>query len=267
MLCRVRCNRAERWFKCHKFFTEELKRKSVELYFARDKDKAVADELGIGRSTLQKWERNYGNELNPVLTNETEEFRRLRRGNARLAEENATLKAGCVLRSGCATKAMRLAFIDEERNNFPSGRCAASLKSRDKAITLGKADPPVIMTCVMRSLPKRSSVSIDCAGACMGRFEFTRFSLAKENASRKSALRALWLNTDCVACPSEPSPSKRNRSLSAGMSMTLQDGTSQRASQMNLVRGYSLRQNVSRLAVSRRGLRCPLAHDCRLGYG
>ncbi len=66
--------------------------KAVELHLARGKDKAVADELGIGRSTLQKWEKRYRGELNPVLINEAEELRRLQKENARLAEEIAILK-------------------------------------------------------------------------------------------------------------------------------------------------------------------------------
>ncbi len=73
-------------------FTEEFRKKAVELYLARGKDKAVADELGIGRSTLQKWEKRYRGELNPVLISEAEELRRLQKENARLAEEIAILK-------------------------------------------------------------------------------------------------------------------------------------------------------------------------------
>lgn len=73
-------------------FSEEFKKKAVELYLARGRDLSVADDLGIGRSTLAKWERQYRDELNPVLINEAEELKRLQRENARLAEENAILK-------------------------------------------------------------------------------------------------------------------------------------------------------------------------------
>jgi transposase len=73
-------------------FTAEFKRRDVELYFARGKDSTVAAELGIGRSTLLKWVKEFHNELNPVLINEAEEIKRLQRENARLMEENAILK-------------------------------------------------------------------------------------------------------------------------------------------------------------------------------
>lgn len=75
-----------------KMFSDEFKRKAVELYLARGKDQLVAEELGIGKSTLSRWERKMRNELNPVLINEAEELKRLQKENARLAEENAILK-------------------------------------------------------------------------------------------------------------------------------------------------------------------------------
>lgn len=75
-----------------KRFTNEFKHKAVEVYLSRGKDVTVADELGVGRSTLKKWERAFRDELNPVLVNEAEELRRLRKDNARLQEEVEILK-------------------------------------------------------------------------------------------------------------------------------------------------------------------------------
>lgn len=73
-------------------FSEEFKRKAVEFYLARGNDSTLAGELGIGRSTLLKWVKERRDEPNPVLINEAEELKRLRKENARLAEENAILK-------------------------------------------------------------------------------------------------------------------------------------------------------------------------------
>lgn len=75
-----------------KRYSEEFKRKAVELYLSRGKDTDVATELGIARSSLFAWHKKYQDELNPVLVSDAEELRRLRKENARLAEENEILK-------------------------------------------------------------------------------------------------------------------------------------------------------------------------------
>lgn len=83
-------------------FTKKFRRKAVELYLARDKDKAAADGLGIGRSTLRRCERKCGYELNPALIDEAEELRQPQ--GKTLASQKRTLckMSGGVLRPGCA---------------------------------------------------------------------------------------------------------------------------------------------------------------------
>lgn len=73
-------------------FSDEFKRKAVELFLAKGNDYSVAEELSIGRSTLGKWVQQYRNELNPVLVKESEELKTLRKENKRLQEENLILK-------------------------------------------------------------------------------------------------------------------------------------------------------------------------------
>lgn len=73
-------------------FSNEFKRKAVEPCLRRGRDETVADELGVGRSTLCKWEKAFRDELNPVAISEAEELRQLRKDNARLREEVEILK-------------------------------------------------------------------------------------------------------------------------------------------------------------------------------
>ena len=73
-------------------YSKEFRRKAVELYLRRRKDKSVASELGVGYSTLCKWEKSFRDELNPVVISEAEELKQLRKDNARLREEVEILK-------------------------------------------------------------------------------------------------------------------------------------------------------------------------------
>ena len=83
-------------------FTEEFKREAVRLAVERDNISAVARELGIGESCLNRWKRQLqqeaqhpgpGNRPFPGKGNaRDEEVAKLQRENARLKEENEILK-------------------------------------------------------------------------------------------------------------------------------------------------------------------------------
>lgn len=73
-------------------YSDEFKRKAVELYLAYGNAQQVADELGVARSTLLKWTKEYKEEMNPVLISEAEELKRLRKENAQLKEDIEILK-------------------------------------------------------------------------------------------------------------------------------------------------------------------------------
>lgn len=83
-------------------FTEEFKREAVRLAIERGNVSAVARELGIHESVLNRWKSrlqqesehpSVGTRAFPGKGNaRDEELTRLQRENARLKEENAILK-------------------------------------------------------------------------------------------------------------------------------------------------------------------------------
>ena len=79
-------------------FTEEFKREAVRLASERGNVSAVARELGIHESVLNRWKSRLlqeadGTRPSPGKGNaRDEELTRLQRENARLKEENAILK-------------------------------------------------------------------------------------------------------------------------------------------------------------------------------
>jgi transposase len=83
-------------------FTEEFKREAVRLAIERDNVSAVARDLGINESVLNRWKRQVqqegqqsgsGSRPFPGTGNpRDEEMARLRRELARVKEENAILK-------------------------------------------------------------------------------------------------------------------------------------------------------------------------------
>jgi len=77
-------------------FPPEFKREAVELYRNSNRSlEQVANELGIGQSTLQRWHYKLGQEAKPeeqLTGSERNELRRLRRENGRLKEEREILK-------------------------------------------------------------------------------------------------------------------------------------------------------------------------------
>ncbi len=84
--------------------------------------KQVADDLGVGMSTLNKWITAYRDtdvvskeDLDPAEENE-----RLRREIRLLKEEREILKKATQLL--CGPKAMRFRFVEENRGSFPANR-------------------------------------------------------------------------------------------------------------------------------------------------
>ena len=83
-------------------FTEEFKREAVRLAIERGNVSAVARDLGISESVLNRWKRQLqqeaqqsgpGNRPFPGSGNaRDEELAKIQRENARLKEENAILK-------------------------------------------------------------------------------------------------------------------------------------------------------------------------------
>jgi transposase len=77
-------------------FPPEFKREAVELYRNSDKSlEKVAEELGIGQSTLQRWVYKLSHEVKQeeqLTGDERAELKRLRRENRRLRDERDVLK-------------------------------------------------------------------------------------------------------------------------------------------------------------------------------
>jgi transposase len=81
-------------------FTEEFKKEAVRLAIERGNVSAVARDLGIGESMLDRWKRSWlATQNTPNLkafpgrgNPRDEELARLQRENARLKEDNEILK-------------------------------------------------------------------------------------------------------------------------------------------------------------------------------
>ena len=83
-------------------FTEEFKREAVRLAIERGNVSAVARDLGINESVLNRWKRQLqqeaerpGSQSRPFPGNgnaRDEQMAKLQRENTRLKEENAILK-------------------------------------------------------------------------------------------------------------------------------------------------------------------------------
>jgi transposase len=82
-----------------KKFSEEYKKEAVEMVEVTGLQATqVAKDLGIGRSTLEKWIREYRDMKTPqsVSLNEREELKRLREENHKLKLERDLLKKAAV---------------------------------------------------------------------------------------------------------------------------------------------------------------------------
>ena len=78
-------------------YSDELRERAVRLYFESDRPIAqVARDLGIHREALRQWVRqadaDTGRRRDLLTSDEREELRRLRKGNAELRRANAILK-------------------------------------------------------------------------------------------------------------------------------------------------------------------------------
>ncbi len=80
----------------HRVYTEEFKREAVRLSYESGLTIIeVASDLGIGRSTLNTWRREFRDDDSPVATSEEsseKELSRLRRENQILRAERDLLK-------------------------------------------------------------------------------------------------------------------------------------------------------------------------------
>ena len=77
-------------------FTEEYKQEAVELVIGRGVSiSQAAQDLGLGKSTLERWVRKYRDENpeeEPLTLSEREELRQLRKENNTLRMERDFLK-------------------------------------------------------------------------------------------------------------------------------------------------------------------------------
>jgi transposase len=80
----------------HRVFSEEYKQQAVRLVIEQGIGvKQAAQDLGLGKSTLDKWVRSArenGNNINMVTEHERDELKRLRKENQQLRLERDILK-------------------------------------------------------------------------------------------------------------------------------------------------------------------------------
>ena len=104
----------------------------------------VADDLGIGLSTLVRWvgrsrDRLIDEPAKPGSEDVLAELKRLRRENEILRQEREILKrAAAFFRQG--GKSMRFSFIDAKKAEFPSTACAKCLASARAGSMPGRID-------------------------------------------------------------------------------------------------------------------------------
>ncbi len=152
--------------------TDEFRRDAVRIALtSRLTRKQVANDLGVGLSTLNKWMTAHRD--TDVVSKEdlslAQDNDRLRRENRILQEERDILKKGnAVLR---APKAMRFRFIQEHRNSFPPTGCVTSWMSVPEACGLSATVQPAAGSGLILSLwptSKNSPVSAWAATADPG---------------------------------------------------------------------------------------------------
>ncbi|NKW80312.1 IS3 family transposase [Ochrobactrum pecoris] len=108
-------------------FTEEFKREAVRILTTSGRSiSSVAEDLGIGKSTLDRWRRNFAENdlLSGPHEDMSQELARLRKENELLRQERDLLKKrDGLLRSG--DKSMKFAFIDTEKVHMSLSRLCA----------------------------------------------------------------------------------------------------------------------------------------------
>nr|WP_236628158.1 IS3 family transposase [Sulfitobacter sp. HI0129] len=109
--------------------TPEFRREAVRLALTSGRTRGeIADDLGIGLSTLTRWVRQDRDAEEPVEDQPDlrAELKRLRRENAVLKQERDIFKkAGSLLRE--RRKSMSFAFIEAEKASFPIHRMCETL--------------------------------------------------------------------------------------------------------------------------------------------
>ena len=115
--------------KTRKTYSKEFKKKAVELYLKGGNSQTqIAEDLGIDRSILSSWCRDYGNKnAFPGRGNpQNKELYRARRELRDAKEERDILKkARAIFLSGSVTK---YRFMEKHRNEFRVGRMAQVLE-------------------------------------------------------------------------------------------------------------------------------------------
>ncbi|MBI1633752.1 IS3 family transposase, partial [Brucella abortus] len=108
-------------------FTEDFKREAVRILTTSGRNiSSVAEDLGIGKSTLERWRRNFAEKdlLSGPHEDMDQELARLRKENELLRQERDLLKkSDGLLRSG--DKSMKFAFIDTEKAHMSLSRLCA----------------------------------------------------------------------------------------------------------------------------------------------
>ncbi|WP_433850450.1 IS3 family transposase [Brucella pseudogrignonensis] len=108
-------------------FTEEFKREAVRILTTSGRSiSSVADDLGIGKSTLDRWRRNFAEKdlLSGPHEDMSEELARLRKENELLRQERDLLKKATAF-FGSGDKSMKFAFIDTEKAHISLSRLCA----------------------------------------------------------------------------------------------------------------------------------------------
>ncbi len=101
--------------KTRKTYSKEFKKKAVELYLKGGNSQTqIAEDLGIDRSILSSWCRDYGNK-NAFPG----------RGNPQDSSKSLLKKARAIFLSGSVTK---YRFMEKHRNEFRVGRMAQVLE-------------------------------------------------------------------------------------------------------------------------------------------
>ena len=135
----------------HKRFTKELAAEAVALLPSSGRTRRqVADDLGIGLSTLARWPRDSRDRVDGKSSASDDEdivaeLKRLRRENDVLRQERDILKKATVFCQG--GKSIRFALIDQAKNGKRCLQAAASTKAEPMAANEAIEELPERLNC------------------------------------------------------------------------------------------------------------------------
>ncbi|GLK65218.1 hypothetical protein GCM10017635_26920 [Paracoccus kondratievae] len=121
--------------------TDEFRKDAVRIALTSGLTRRqVADDLGVGLSTLNKWENAHRDTdvVSPEDRELAQENERLRRENRILKEERDILKSHPVLRE---PKAMRFRFVEEQREAFPIDRLCQVMNVSPRGLRAFRSRP------------------------------------------------------------------------------------------------------------------------------